>query len=87
MDRGGTVMNVTGDSIVCGIISHLMGNGFDDTEMEEGNSSSSSFHQKNNSVVIARRVSDQLGMMMGDVDLENESTDGSSSSSGRSNSY
>jgi Na+/H+-dicarboxylate symporter len=80
MDRGCTVVNVTGDSIVCGIISHLMGNGFgiDDTELEEGNSSPSSSFQKNTSVVIARRGSDQLGMM--NIDLDNESTDGSSSS-------
>lgn len=80
MDRGATVVNVTGDSIVCGIISHLMGNGFgiDVTDLEE------SSLQKSTSVVIARRGSDQLGMM--NVDLDNESTDGSSSS-GRSSSY
>jgi Na+/H+-dicarboxylate symporter len=86
MDRGATVVNVTGDSIVCGIISHLMGDGFgtDDTELEERNSSLSSSFQKNTSVVIARRGSNQLGMM--NVDLDNESTDGSSSS-GCSSSY
>jgi len=76
IDRGRTTLNVTGDTIVCGIISHLCPidgiNDNPDLQIKQGSSNSSSFKEE--------KSTSRLVMMGGDDLNDGDSTDGYSNS-------
>lgn len=76
IDRGRTTLNVTGDTIVCGIISHLCPldgiNDNPDLQMKHGSSNNSSFKEE--------KSTSRLAMMGGDDLYDVDLTDGYSNS-------